>query len=168
MNRNDTTKLAIAGSRRRAPFASPTRLSASVLAVSLLLSSCGTGRSVEAFCDTMISEQDRIVREMEEAQALADQQDDELVSVLIGLGSSLEAIGELRTYTRKLADTAPSEIQTDAEAVADSMDAQFEAMKDSASNPLGALASSLVEGFTSAGSMDRVDSFARANCGRGI
>lgn len=160
------------GERRTRPSGNTTtttsRRLALLLAVLLTSGSCGSSRSVEAFCDTLISEQERIKAELEQAQQLAGQQDDAMLGALVALGSSIEAIGELRIYTRKLAEVAPAEIQVDAEAVADSVDRQFEAMHNAADNPLGALASSLFEGFATAGASERVDTFARANCGRGI
>ena len=55
-------------------------------------------RSVESFCSTMRSEKARILEQLEGVQAAAESSDDEFAGVLLGLGGSMQALGELRTY----------------------------------------------------------------------
>lgn len=128
----------------------------------------GPGRSAEAFCDTLHSEKQRILSQFQDAQQAADATNDELASVLAGLGGSIQALGELRTYFHKLADHAPEEIRTEAEIVADAYDDQMDAAGNAAANPLGALASGLFGSMAISGQLDTMNQFALQNCGESI
>jgi hypothetical protein len=145
-----------------------TGLTAAIAGV-LVVSACAGGndeRSVEAFCSMIRSEKERILDQFETTSSAGD--GDEFAEVLAGLGASIQGIGELRTYTRKLADVAPEEIRVEAELMAESMDDQLDAAQGAASDPLGALASTLFAGLSGSGPTSAVDDFARANCGEGI
>lgn len=137
-----------------------------LLAVGVIVScSNGSERSVEAFCSTLRSEKARILDQFESASAPSG---DGFADALSGLGASVQAMGELRTYFRKLERVAPDRIQTEVEIVAESIDRQFDAAKDAARDPLGAFGSALITGFTTSGQMQAVDRYARENCGEGI
>ena len=141
-------------------------LAATALA-GLALAACGgSERSTEAFCDTLASEKQRILSQFEANSNPAT--DDELVTTLAGLGASVQALGELRTYFEKLADVAPEEIRAQAEIVAEQYEKQFDDLQDAASDPLGGLAAGLVNSVAVSGQMNAVHSFARANCGEGL
>ena len=90
------------------------------------------------------------------------------VAALLGLGASIQALGELRTYLRKLAIVAPNEIRTDAEIVAQDYDDQLKAAKDALKDPLSAIASSLIDGMMMSGQLNRLNQFALDNCGQSI
>ena len=79
-----------------------------------------------------------------------------------------QALGELRTYLRKLAIVAPNEIRTDAEIVAQGYDEQLKAAKDALKDPLSAIASSLIDGMMMSGQLNRLNQFALDNCGQSI
>lgn len=125
-------------------------------------------RSTEAFCTTMRSEKARILDQFNSNVATGENSGDESVAVISGLGASLQALGELRTYFAKLSKVAPAEIQTEVEIVADSVEQQLDAASKAVSDPLGALTEGLMSGMTSSGQLNTVDSFARANCGESI
>jgi len=140
-----------------------------VIFVGVLVGSACTGdgeRSVEAFCSMIKSEKERILDQFDASSSAGD--GDEFGEVLAGLGASIQGIGELRTYTRKLAAVAPDEIRVEAELMAESMDDQLDAAQDGLSDPLGALGSSLFAGLAGSGPTSAVDDFAWANCGEGI
>lgn len=123
-------------------------------------------RSVETFCSTIRSEKERILAQFEGTSSAGD--GDDLAEVLAGLGASIQGLGELRTYTRKVADAAPEEIRVEAELMAESIESQLDAAQGGLSDPLGALASSLFAGLSGSGPTSAVDDYARANCGEGI
>lgn len=125
----------------------------------------GSERSVEAFCSTMRSEKKRILTQLESTSGSSS---DDLAGVLAGLGASVQAIGELRTYFRKLERVAPSEIQTEVEIVSQAMDDQLKAAEDAIDNPIASLGSALLTGLTTSGQLQSVDDYARSNCGAGI
>lgn len=139
-----------------------------VAAFLLVCSGCSSDRSTEAFCRTLESEQERILDEFDRDLEAAESLDDPLLEVLATAATSLQALGELRSYTEKLAAVAPAEIQVDAELMAEGVSKQFEAMAEAPGDPLGALFGGLVDGLTYAGPTDRVNRFAIESCGRGI
>ena len=143
---------------------------ACIATVSPLAAACSSGpeRSVESFCSTMRSEKARILDQLKDAQNATAAGNDQLASVLLGLGGSIQAIGELRTYFAKLSAVAPEEIRVEVEIVADAVNKQLDAAGDAASNPLGSLGSALVTSITTSGQLNAVNEFAKSNCGEGI
>ncbi len=157
------------GTARNAATARVGVLAALIGSTSLLLAcSNGPERSVDSFCSTMRSEKARILEQLEGAQAAASASDDEFAGVLLGLGGSLQALGELRTYFAKLSDVAPEEIRVEVEIVAEAMDEQLDSAGEAASDPLGSFGNALVTSLTTSGQLASVDEFARSNCGEGI
>ena len=69
------------------------------------------------------------------------------------------APGDLVVLFDKLAKVAPDEIQSEVEAIHDSLKDQQDAMGDAIDNPLGAIGSSLISGLTNAGSYQAVDEY---------
>jgi hypothetical protein len=124
----------------------------------LLLSACSSGRSVQAFC----GELDQGMRDLN-AAAQASMETDDLLMGLMGIAGSL---GEYQRLLERLADVAPEEIQQDMEVVRDTVGDQLD-VGAAASDPLGAMISSFGQAMMNQGSFDRVDQYARANCGRG-
>ena len=125
-------------------------------------------RSTAAFCATMKSEQARILAQFNANVDAGNASSDGMVQALSGLGASIQALGELRTYLRKLAIVAPNEIRTDAEIVAQGYDDQLKAAKDALKDPLSAIASSLIDGMMMSGQLNRLNQFALDNCGQSI
>ena len=146
------------------------RLSAAFLIGVLAISGCDstTGRSVGAFCTTLHSEKQRILNQLNRNVGAAKATGDGLLQALGGLGASIQAIGELRIYFRKLATVAPEPIRTEVELIRDDYDEQFKHLSDMAAHPLAALAAGLVGGMASSGQMNTVNSFAVSNCREGI
>jgi hypothetical protein len=137
-----------------------------VAACAVLASACGTERSAEAFCSTLREEKQRILDQFN-AGANPDTED-ELLKMLSGLGASVQAMGELRTYFNKLEKVAPEEIQTEVEIVAGEWGRQVEDAGDAASDPLGGLTSALVGGLATSGQLEAVNRYALRECGEGI
>ena len=116
----------------------------------------------------MRSEKARILDQFNSTVAAGEDSGDEFLAVISGLGASIQALGELRTYFAKLSKEAPAEIQAEVEIVAESYEKQLDAASKAVSDPLAALSEGLMSGLTSSGQLNTVDSFARSNCGEGI
>lgn len=151
------------------------RLVLTVLAVAGVVgvSSCSAfqdeqARTPERFCAVMTAEQTRIRGELEDGIDQMETSEDELASVLIGLGSVGRATGQLRTYFRKLEAVAPEEVRPHVQAVAEAVDDQLDAASDAATDPLGSLASGLVSGLMASGDLDAVNTYALEHCGQGV
>ncbi|GAA4473756.1 hypothetical protein GCM10023190_06460 [Enteractinococcus fodinae] len=86
------------------------------------------------------------------------------VDPISGIVTLIAAMGDLNRMWEEAAEVAPEDIQTDVEAVRDAWAQQLETAEKMASDPLGGLASSLMTGITSAGSMQRVDTYTAENC----
>lgn len=141
---------------------------AALLVVGTVGCSSSPERSTEAFCSTMKSEQARILAQFNATVDAGKASNDGMTQALMGLGASIQALGELRTYFHKLSDVAPEEIRTEAEIVAQGYDDQLKAAKDAVSDPLGALASTLFEGMMMSGQLDTLNQFAVRECGQSI
>ncbi len=138
--------------------------------VAVIPAGCGeeSHRSAEAFCATMRSEQARILDQLNSTVSAGKNSGDEFLAAISGVGASIQALGELRTYFAKLSKVAPAEIQTEVEIVADSYEKQLDAASKVVSDPLAALSQAFMGGLTSSGQLNTVDSFARENCGEGV
>ena len=62
------------------------------------------------------------------------------------------------------AKVAPSDIQSDVEAVRDFWDGQLENAKEMINDPLGGLASAFMEAASNSGAVERVDAYTATNC----
>jgi hypothetical protein len=165
MRRHDAHTGQAGSSRRHRPA-----LVALVVLVAALTMACSSGpeRSAESFCRTLRAEKQRILDQLSEGSAAAEAQSDDLLGVMMGLGVTVQALEELRTYFHKLADVAPEEIRTEVELVRDEFDTQFENAGDAASDPLGSLATSIFGSMAVSGQLDAVNSYAQEHCGEGI
>lgn len=134
------------------------------LAGGLLLSGCGgPTRSAAAFCSTLHSEKQAILGQFN-ASSSSGGSPNSLMGALSGLGASVQAISELRTYFHKLADVAPSPIEDDASIVAQSYDEQMNGMGQAMSNPIAGAFGALIQGATYSGQLDAMNRFALQNC----
>jgi hypothetical protein len=131
---------------------------AGILILPIGLTACAPTRSEANFCKTLKSEKLRISTKLQ--KQLNDKSGDPLADGIKVLMASLEGLGELQVYTAKLAKVAPSEIQTEAEAVAKS----FEDQQKGLSDPLGAM----VGAFMTAGPLNAEDDYAKSHCGEGL
>jgi hypothetical protein len=136
------------------------------LTVGVLIAGCGQTRSTSAFCGTLHSEKQRILAEFNATSQPGSA--DQLVRVLSGLGASLQALGELRTYFHKLADVAPDEIKDDAQIVAQDWDQQVQNAGNVAANPLANLAGAFINSMTTSGQLNTLNQFALTNCHESI
>lgn len=130
-------------------------LSAVAILVSSGLSAC-SARSIEAYCEVMSKHKERYVSAMNEAS--------QANNPLIGLTGAIAALGDINTMWEEAAKVAPEEIETDIEAVRDVWAQQEETAQEMQSNPIRALASSLVSGVMNSGSLSRVDAYTEQNC----
>lgn len=141
-----------------------------IVTVTLIASIVGcsesSDRSVDAFCSIIASEKARILEQFDQTASAG--RGDETLEVLAGLAASVQGLGELRTYTRKLAAVAPREIQVEADLMAESVAKQLDAASDAVSDPLGALVGGLMSGLEGSGPTSTVNAFAQENCGEGI
>jgi hypothetical protein len=135
--------------------------------LALCLGGCGgTGRSTAAFCNTMRSEQQQILAQLNATAAGGGNSG--LMHALAGLGASVQAIGALRTYFDELSDVAPPPIEDDAKIVAQAYDQQFSDMGSSLSHPFSSLFGALVNGMATSSQLDAMNQFALQQCGHSI
>lgn len=138
-----------------------------VLIVVGLLAGCAQPRSRASFCHTLAQEKQRYLDKYEARLERIDKagNDDRSSLLSAAVGTSFEAFGDVTVTFDKLVKVAPEEIQPDVEAIRDALERQRSALKDVASNPLGALAGSLASGLATMGSWERVSMYVDQNCG---
>lgn len=120
-----------------------------VSAAAACLTACsGSTRSVEAFCSTMEEHKQAYLGQMEAAQGAG----------IDGLLTAISAVGDLKLMWKELAEVAPSDIQTDVEAVSEAWQKQ----EDNAG--AGNWMASITTALLNSGSMSRVDTYVRENC----
>jgi len=120
-----------------------------VSAAAACLTACsGSTRSVEAFCSTMEEHKQAYLGQMEAAQGAG----------IDGLLTAISAVGDLKLMWKELAEVAPSDIQTDVEAVSEAWQKQ----EDNAG--AGDWMASITTALLNSGSMSRVDTYVRENC----
>lgn len=93
-----------------------------------------------------------------------DPEGDPLMSLIVALGSLVEAQGDLVVMFDRLEKVAPEEIQPEVAAVRDSMKDQLDSAGDAVGDPLGALGGALVAGLASMGSYSAVERYIESNC----
>lgn len=131
-----------------------------------LASGCGGAqRSVAKYCSTYFSEKKAYIEKYNGAADAISKSKDPLAGALLGAGMTAAAIGDIEVMFDKLSRVSPDEITPDLEAIHDSVKRQLDAVGGAASNPLGALAASLVSGFASSGSWQKVGDWTIAHCG---
>lgn len=145
-----------------------TSLTAGLVAPITLGCGAGSERSVEAFCETLRSEKQRILEQFDTTTQVGQASGDEFIALVAALGGSLQALGEIETYATKLARVAPAEIQTEAELVRDAISEQLDGVGNVASNPLQALGAALITSLLSSGPTNTVHRYALEHCGEGL
>ena len=133
-----------------------------------LLGCAESERSTEAYCASVVEQQDELAAKYNTRADELAESDDGLLVLLGAAATAFEAQGDLGVYFDKLERVAPPEIQEDVAAVRDAFKSLADRAADDATNPLELLAGSLVEGFQVQGSLDRVNTFTMDNCGRSI
>lgn len=141
--------------------------SVALLVGGLLLSACGSGRSVEAFCDTYWSEKEAYLAKYDKAASDLDAagQQDALAGLLGGTAMMAQSLGDVVVMFDKLDKVAPDDIQPDVAVIRDSMQSQMDSASDMVSNPFGALIGGLFQGLTTGGSWQRVNDYVVVQCG---
>ena len=129
-----------------------------------VLTGCGSGRSVEAYCSTFYGEGQELRQRWLDTNAEGDP--------VAGLAQLFSAPRDLAVFFGELSDVAPEEIQPDVETVRDTFQRQADSLGDKAgdiaSGPMGlfgALAGDLATGLAAAPAMQRVDTWTSQNCG---
>jgi hypothetical protein len=147
-------------------------VSVAALLPTALLSGCdvpliGDERSVESFCDTYWEQKDEYLTKYAERDEAIDAagEEDPLLGVLAGLGTSMEALGDVVIIFDKLAKVAPDDIEPDVVAIRESLQKSIDNAGEAASNPLGALVGGLTSGLTTMGSWQRLSDYVVENCG---
>lgn len=144
------------------------KAAAGVLAMSLVAgtAACGTKRSVEAYCDLFrerVSELNG--KYSDRADSMTDAAEaDPLLGLLQGMGSLLEAQGDLAAMYEDLSKVAPPEIEDDVERIASVMRDQAEATAEMGSDPLAAALGGIMTGLQNMGPAQKVNDFEQANC----
>lgn len=129
------------------------------------LSACGhTKRSPEALCDVFRKESIRLHDKYESQMSAANGQGDPLAGLFAGVGSLLQAQGDMVVMFERLDRVAPDDIEPDVAAVRDAFKQQAEAMRNAASNPLGAFGAGLLGAIQSSGSWEQVDTYVTKHC----
>jgi hypothetical protein len=138
-----------------------------VLLAASITSACGgPARSVAAFCQTYNQQKTAYLAKYNaiDSQLNADENSDPLAAAFGGLGSSLEAMGDVVVIFDRLDQVAPPNIEPDVKAIYNSLVNEENDMSNAASNPLGALAGGLVTGLMTSGSWQRVGDYVTSNC----
>lgn len=135
-----------------------------LVGATLLLPACGAGRSTEAFCDTLEAQVVELRSKYTDRAGMLDSEGDPLAALLVGLGSLVEAQGDLVVMFDRLEGVAPDDIQPEVAAVRESLQRQLDAAGESVGDPLGGLGSSLVAGVSAMGSYAAVQNYISSNC----
>jgi hypothetical protein len=127
----------------------------------------GDGRSVESFCSTYWDQKeaylDKYATRSQQVAAAGEQ--DPLLGVIGGLGSSIEAMGDVVIIFEKLDKVAPDDIEPDVAAIRDALKESVNNAGEAVSNPLAALAGGLMSGLATMGSWQRLGDYVVTNCG---
>ena len=81
-----------------------------------------------------------------------------------GLIASIAALGDLRTFIRRLEASAPRDISADLAAIGDSLEPDQLVLSD----PVAAIANAVIGGLSVGGSYERVDAYSVETCGRPV
>ncbi len=136
------------------------------VAAMVLLAACGSGpsRSTASFCDEFQSRAIELHDKYKAEVRASDPKGDPLGSLLRLTATALEAQGDMVSLFDALDQRAPDSIEPDVATMRDSLKSQAEAMRNAASDPLGALGGGLIAGLQAMGSAKRVDTFIASNC----
>lgn len=141
------------------------RIGAALLALALASTgaACGgdEGRSTAAFCAELAAVEQQAMAAGQAVETAGD------IDPLAGLVASFGALGEIPTMMRRLEAKAPDEIRADMTAIADTIEEAYDPGA-AIDNPLSALAGSVISGLMVQNQIQRVDQFARTNCGSSL
>lgn len=149
-------KVEIDGAKQRS------RCGVSLVALALLASSCGSERSVEAFCSTYEEETERLVDKYGERAAQVEGESG-LIVLGTAFGSLIEAQGDVVVFFERLERNAPEEIAPDVAAVHEALEKQADATASGDFTKM--LFGGAVTALQAAGPATRVDAYLQQNCG---
>jgi hypothetical protein len=140
------------------------RAGIAALVAAALLGACGTGRSVEAYCDTYSTRGEEFRQRYLTIDAEADP---------LGAFAQLAAAPrDLATLFSDLAEVAPEEIRADVETLRDHFDQQADQLGDDAGalldgpwGALGVVSGDLLAGLSVAPALQRFDRWTNEHCG---
>lgn len=84
---------------------------------------------------------------------------------IAGLSSVFSALPEAASFLHQLSLRAPETIAPDVQILAGALTRESEQMGGAGSNPIGALASGLVDGLETSGPEQRVNEYTKQHCG---
>jgi hypothetical protein len=119
----------------------------------------GPSRSVAGYCSYFYGEGSTLRNQWIKADANTNS------DPLTALATVFGAPRQLADFFHHLAERAPNDISDDVQTIADAFKQQADSLGDAAMNPLGGLASGLVNGLASMGAYNRVDAWTRQHCG---
>lgn len=121
------------------------------------LAGCGSGRSVEAYCDTFYGKGG----ELRQRYIDADAKNDPLQSLVTVLGVPQD----LANLFAELEKVAPEDIQPDVKTLQQAFQKQADQVGDSPADPLTGLANGIILGLATSGPYNRVNAWTEKNCG---
>lgn len=139
-------------------------LGALLVAVLALTAACGPPRSAASFCTTFEEETRELRAKYTDRAGSLDPEGEPFMSLLLGLGSLVEAQGDIVTMFRQLEAVAPEEIHADVTTIRSSLEDQLDAAGDAVGDPLGGFGSSLVAGLSAMGSYTAFEQYVTSNC----
>jgi len=116
------------------------------------------GRSAQAYCEAFYSRAAPIHAEGAAISATASN------DPIAGLAFGLSTIGDFSTMFAAMDKVAPPTIEPDTAAVEASFTHLTDTLGEDATNPIAALASSVISSMASAGSFSRVNAYLQAHC----
>jgi hypothetical protein len=122
----------------------------------LSLCSCGSGRSVAAYCETFYR-QGTALRDQWAGSSNRDPLD--------ALLTLFEAPQQLELFFARLDSVAPGSIEPDVAAVQQAFKQEVSSLGSAATNPLGGILGGLVSGIANAPAFQAVDNWTSQNCG---
>lgn len=141
------------------------RRAVGLVCLAVTLSSCGDGRSAEAFCSTYREEEERLIEKYSDRTEFVRDQEP-FAGLLTGIVSLFEAQGDYVVLLDRLEQVAPEEIQPEVAAIRDVARANIEGQNESlGSGNLGqAGVGGLLNIMQVMGSVQRVDQFVQTEC----
>ena len=134
-------------------------LAVALVAGAAALSACGGDeRSRQAYCSAFYS------RAAPMRQAWVDQNNAGDANPLTSIITVLAAPGQLETVFDGMVDHAPDDIKPETVQVRDAFKQTADNMGESATDPIGGLASAFATSISSAGSFQKVDTYLSSHC----
>jgi hypothetical protein len=147
---------------RHRRYATVIAFSVALALIPATLSGCGTGRSVQAYCNTMQNHKDQYLQAM--ADATKQVKKGSGAGIVGGLTESISALGDIQGMWDELVQVAPDDIRPDVESVRNTSAKELDNAKLAVRDPVAALGAALVIALINRGPIRRVDAYTRANC----